>query len=89
MDVYEQIAPRRLKPPATREELLLPLTLRERACIAAIASVLRVAERESEDDAITEKADFDTFVVAGINLLAAYRQVTGSPWSESSHFWED
>lgn len=78
----EQVAPKRGTEPKSREDVLLPLSMRERCCVAGLAENLKIyaglSDRYKNDG---------TFVEASVILLRTFRDVTGVSWDVASRFW--
>ena len=83
----ESVAPKRVQAPRSREELLLPLTLRERLCVAAMAAALRALEGEAEAQRTATGDVSDPVFVASVALLHAFKDVTGVGWAQAQKFW--
>lgn len=75
---------------ASREEMLLPLTDRERMLVVAIAEGLKALQPRAE---MAEKNTFGVGNVAALNLseknglaglMSAFRAATGVPFTEAS-----
>ena len=71
------LAPYRVKPPQSREEILLPLSERERYCVAAMVARLEVLAEES--GALPHPG--------ALPLLRAFRDVTGIEYVGCA--WDD
>lgn len=80
----EGVAPKRVQAPENREELLLPLTLRERLCVAAMAEALKALELESVAQG---RAVSDYVLIASKALLRTFADVSGVKWTEAKRFW--
>lgn len=74
----EGLAPKRLQRPASREELLEPFAVRERALIVAVGEALKlIGLLESSPDV----------VAAWKTLCAGFETVTGIAWFQASAWW--
>jgi hypothetical protein len=74
------LAPYRVKPPQSREEILLPLSERERYCVAAmVASLERLAEETLPHAVLPHPG--------ALPLLRAFRDVTGVEYVGCA--WDD
>ena len=61
----------------SREELLLPFSTRERACVCALADVCRELDKsEADADAVQR------------TVRVAFAQTVGVAWPEVRRFWE-
>lgn len=76
------LAPKRAIEPKSREDVLLPLSMRERALVAMTAANLRIYERLAE-----KYREEPAFVEASAVLLRTFRDATGVSWEVASGFW--
>lgn len=76
------LAPKRATEAKSREDVLLPLSMRERACVAVLAKNLQSYEKLAR-----RYKDEEAFVEASVLLLRTFRDVTGVSWEEASRFW--
>lgn len=76
------LAPSRVGEPKNREDVLLPLSMRERCCVAAIALNLNLLGGLSQ-----EYREEGAFVQASVILLRTFKDVTGVSWEVAEKFW--
>jgi hypothetical protein len=76
------LAPKRAGEPKSREDVLLPLSMRERALVAMVGANLRLYER-----LVDRYKDDEDFVKASVLLLRTFKEATGVSWEVASGFW--
>lgn len=74
----EGLAPARTAAPTSREDVLLPLTMRERAAVVAMASAIKSIGLTDESPQT---------VAAWKELLTGFATITGVSWHDAARYW--